>query len=97
MGLFRTAGRVAVASSVHGRVQERQRAGRQAQAAPVQPAPVHAAPAPVAAAPAPVAAPAPAKDMDAMIAQLKQLGELRDLGVLSDEEFEGQKAKLLAA
>ena len=31
-----------------------------------------------------------------MIAQLKQLGELRDLGVLSDEEFEGQKAKLLA-
>lgn len=97
MGLFRTATRVAVASSVHGRVQERQRAGRQAQAAAVQPvqaAPVHA-PAPVA--PAPVAAPAPAKDMDAMIAQLKQLAELRDAGVLSDIEFEIQKAKLLAA
>lgn len=95
MGLFRTATRVAVASSVHGRVQERQRAGRQAQAAAaqpvqaVQPAPVHA--------PAPVAAPAPAKDMDAMIAQLKQLAELRDAGVLSDIEFEIQKAKLLAA
>jgi hypothetical protein len=29
------------------------------------------------------------------IAQLERLGELRDKGVLTDEEFEAQKAKLL--
>lgn len=89
MGLFRTASRVAVASSVHGRVQERQRTAREAQVS--APAPVQVQ------APAQPAPPAPAKDMDAMIAQLKQLGELRDLGVLTDAEFESQKALLLAA
>ena len=30
-----------------------------------------------------------------VISQLKQLGELRDAGVLTEEEFAGQKAKLL--
>ena len=30
-----------------------------------------------------------------VINQLKQLGELRDAGVLTEEEFAGQKAKLL--
>jgi len=47
------------------------------------------------AAAAPVAAPAPsggAIDME----QLKQLGELHDSGVLSDEEFAAAKAKVLA-
>jgi hypothetical protein len=33
--------------------------------------------------------------MDDKLAQLKQLGELRDAGVLSDAEFEGQKDKIL--
>jgi hypothetical protein len=33
---------------------------------------------------------------DQTIAQLKQLGELRDSGVLTDAEFEAQKAKILA-
>lgn len=42
-------------------------------------------------APAPAAAPAPDP-----IAQLKQLGELHSQGVLTDEEFAAQKAKLLA-
>jgi hypothetical protein len=32
---------------------------------------------------------------DNMIDQLKQLGELRDSGVLTEEEFAAQKAKLL--
>jgi len=42
------------------------------------------------------AQPAPApSDMDAKIAQLKQLGELREQGVLTDAEFEEQKSRLL--
>jgi len=44
--------------------------------------------------PAPAPAPAPAPDP---IAQLKQLGELHTQGVLTDAEFDAQKAKILAA
>jgi len=33
---------------------------------------------------------------DDKLAQLKELGELRDAGVLTDAEFEAQKAKILA-
>jgi hypothetical protein len=42
--------------------------------------------------PPPAAAPAPAVDP---IAQIKELAELRDQGVLTDEEFAAQKARLL--
>jgi hypothetical protein len=42
--------------------------------------------------PAPAAAPPPQLDM---VDQLKRLGELRDAGVLTEEEFAAQKAKLL--
>jgi Short C-terminal domain len=41
--------------------------------------------------PAPAAAPAPDP-----LEQLKQLGELKASGVLTDAEFEAQKAKILA-
>jgi hypothetical protein len=42
------------------------------------------------------APPAPAAPSQAdVISQLKQLGELRDAGVLTEEEFAAQKAKLL--
>ena len=34
---------------------------------------------------------------DPLLEKLKQLGELRDSGVLTDEEFAAQKARLLAA
>jgi hypothetical protein len=34
--------------------------------------------------------------MDDKIAQLKELGELKAQGILTDAEFEAQKAKLLA-
>ena len=44
---------------------------------------------------APAAAPAPADDMSAKVEQLKQLAELKDQGILTDEEFAAQKAKLL--
>ena len=43
----------------------------------------------------PAAAPRPATGTDVTIGQLKQLDELRDQGILTDEEFEVQKAKVL--
>jgi Short C-terminal domain len=46
-------------------------------------------------APAPAPAPATAPQTD-IVAQLKQLGDLKTAGVLSDEEFQTAKAKLLA-
>jgi membrane protease subunit (stomatin/prohibitin family) len=42
----------------------------------------------------PQAAPPPAADP---IDRLKELGELRDSGVLTEEEFQAQKAKVLAS
>jgi len=39
---------------------------------------------------------APSQDTDDLIEQLDKLGKLRDSGVLTDAEFEAQKAKLLA-
>jgi hypothetical protein len=43
--------------------------------------------------PPPAAAPAP--DMDAKLAQLKELGALKEAGVLTDFEFETQKNRIL--
>ena len=87
--LLRTMGRTAViagtASAVGGRVQRRQ-SQRWAQQEQQQ----YEAQQP--AAPAPAAAPA---GEGSMIEQLKQLGELHEQGILTDEEFAAQKAKLL--
>jgi len=59
------------------------------QAAAVQPAPVQTPP------PPPVA---PATGVaDSTIDQLTKLGQLRDAGVLTDEEFAQQKQKLLGS
>lgn len=109
MGLLKTAATVAVASSVHGRIQRRQQnrwaaqdqASTAAMPAPPPP-PQYAAPAhspqayaePVAPPQAPAAQPQPA-DMNERIAQLKQLGELLSAGVLTQAEFEQQKARIL--
>jgi hypothetical protein len=41
--------------------------------------------------------PAPGDDMDAKIDQLKQLGELKTQGVLTEEEFEAQKRRILGS
>jgi hypothetical protein len=41
--------------------------------------------------------PAPADDMDTKLAQLKELGELKTQGVLSDAEFEAQKRRILGS
>jgi hypothetical protein len=45
-------------------------------------------------APPPVAAPPPAPQTD-VVDQLRRLGELRDAGILTEDEFTAQKAKLL--
>jgi hypothetical protein len=41
--------------------------------------------------------PPPADDMDTKIDQLRQLGELKTQGVLSEAEFEAQKARVLGS
>jgi hypothetical protein len=46
-------------------------------------------------APPPAAAPAPAAPAEDTYTQLKQLGELHEQGILTDEEFAAQKAKIL--
>jgi hypothetical protein len=100
MGILKTAVAVGVASSVHGRVQRRQqqRWAAQDQAAAAAPPSAPAAPPPQAyAAPPPQvpAAPAPPADMSARLEQLKQLGELMQAGILTEAEFQQQKARIL--
>jgi hypothetical protein len=108
VGLLKTAATVAVASSVHGRIQRRQQNRWAAQdqtnaaampapppaqyAAPAHPQQPYAEPAPPPQAPA--AQPQPA-DMNERIAQLKQLGELLSAGVLTQAEFDQQKTRIL--
>ena len=88
-GVARTAVIAGTATSVSNRVSRRQgqRWAQQEEAQQAQQAP----PAPVAAAPA-----APASG-ESMIDQLKELGELKAQGILTEEEFAAQKAKLLNA
>ena len=98
MGLLKAAATVAVASSVHGRVQRRQQnrwAAQDQASMPAPPPPAqYAAPAqPQQAYAEPV--PAQPVDMSDRIAQLKQLGELLSAGVLTQAEFDQQKARIL--
>lgn len=93
-GVARTAAVAGTATAVSNRVSRRQ-AGRWAQQdyeqQQQQYAQRQAAP-PAPAAPPPAAAP---DDMTWKIEQLKQLGDLKAQGVLTDEEFERQKRLLL--
>ena len=92
-GVARTAVVAGTATAVSGRVSRRQQ-GRWA--AKEEAAAAEAAPAPAQYQEAPPAPPAPAApSTDDKLAQLKQLGELRDAGVLTEAEFEGQKGKIL--
>jgi len=84
-GMARTAVVAGTATAVSNRVSRRQ-GERWAQ----QDAPAYQEQAPAYQEPAPAAAPAPDP-----IAQLKELGQLHEQGVLTDEEFAAQKAKLL--
>lgn len=85
-GVARTAVIAGTATHVSNNVSRRQANRWAEQEAQQQP---QYAPAPVAAAPAPAA---PAADP---IEQLKELAALKDQGILTEEEFAAQKAKLL--
>lgn len=94
-GVARTAAIAGTASAVSGRVHKHQR-DKWAQQA--QPAPQYTAAPPQYAAPPPAApqpAPAAAGGTDDVIAQLEKLGQLKAAGVLTEAEFDAQKAKLL--
>jgi hypothetical protein len=88
--VLRTVGRTAViagtASAVAGRVNRHQQSKWSEQEAQAQQA-----------APPPAAAPEPAgDDSDDLINKLKELANLKDQGILTDAEFDAQKAKILA-
>jgi hypothetical protein len=87
-GMARTAVVAGTATAVSNRVSRRQ-ANRWASQEP-QYEQQYAPP------PAPPAPPAPAAGTDDVIAQLEKLGDLRANGILTDAEFEQQKARLLA-
>ncbi|MFK0043583.1 SHOCT domain-containing protein [Streptomyces sp. NPDC090741] len=92
-GVARTAVVAGTATAVSNRVSRRQ-AGRWAQQNEPQQAAQEPPPPPPAPAPPPAAA--PGDDMSTRIEQLKQLGDLKAQGLLTDEEFAAEKAKLLA-
>ncbi|MGW0554191.1 SHOCT domain-containing protein [Streptomyces sp. NPDC002926] len=86
-GVARTAVVAGTATAVSNRVSRRQ-AGRWAQQDDQQQA--------QAAAPAPAAPPpSPEDEMSSKIDQLKQLGDLKAQGVLTEEEFAAEKRKIL--
>jgi hypothetical protein len=86
-GIARTAAIAGTATAVSNRVSRRQ-GNRWAQQEQQQ-----AQQQPQYAAPPPAAAP-PARDQ---VAQLKDLAELKSSGILTDAEFDAQKAKILAS
>ena len=89
-GVARTAVIAGTATAVSGRVSRRQRgrwaAKEQAAAPPAQGPPAQEPPPPT---------PATGSDMGAKLAQLKDLGALKEQGILTDAEFEVQKDKIL--
>ena len=95
-GVARTAVIAGTASAVNGRVQRRQAerfAGRDAQIyanraqayEQTMPPPQEAPPAP------------PSTGRSDTLAQLRQLGELKAQGILTEEEFAAEKAKILGS
>ena len=87
-GMARTAVVAGTATAVSGRVQRRQSQRWAAQEAPPQ---AYAEPPP----PAPAAA-APAAAPENRVDQLKDLAALKQQGVLTEQEFEAEKARILA-
>ena len=89
-GIVRTAAVAGTATAVSNRVSRRQaqRWGQQDAAYYDEPEPTYAAPAP---------GPAPAAPAADPIHQLKELAALKQQGILTDDEFAAQKAKILGA
>lgn len=97
-GVARTAVVAGTASAVSGRVQRRQAekfAARDQQIAANRGAGYAAGAQSTAAAAAPAPPPAPAPAQPDPMTQIKQLAELRDQGILTEEEFSAKKAQLL--
>jgi Short C-terminal domain len=89
-GVARTAVIAGTATTVSNRVSRRQGqkwAAQEAEAAP--PPQQDAAP--------PPAAPPPAAGGDDRLEQLKELGALKEQGVLTEEEFAAEKARILGS
>ena len=91
-GVARTAVVAGTATAVSGRVSRRQQGrwaakDQQAQEQQEYDEPPQQAP--------PAAAPPADDDMDSKLAQLKELGALKEQGVLTDAEFAVQKDKIL--
>lgn len=85
-GVARTAVVAGTATAVSNRVSRRQGERWQQQAAEQAPQQEYAAPPPASAAP-----------QESSITQLKELAELKDQGILTEEEFAAQKAKILGS
>jgi hypothetical protein len=86
-GMVRTAAVAGTATAVSGGVRRRQEARWAQQEAPQYQQASPAAP----------AAPPAAESGTSVIDQLKELGELKSQGILTEEEFAAQKAKLLGS
>lgn len=86
-GVARTAVVAGTATAVSNRVSRRQQGRWAEQSPPEQPAPSQEAP--------PTTQPQDSRASD--LARLKELGELKESGVLTDAEFEEQKRKILSA
>jgi hypothetical protein len=89
-GVARTAVIAGTATAVSNRVSRRQ-AGRWAEQEQAQASEQQATYA------QPASAPPPASAMDDKLDQLKQLGELKTQGVLTEQEFEAQKSRILGS
>lgn len=87
-GMARTAVVAGTASAVSGRVQRRQnQRWAQQDAGPYEPQQQYAAP--------PPPPPAPAAGGEDRVQQLKDLAALKEQGVLTDQEFASEKARIL--
>ena len=89
-GVVRTAAVAGTATAVSNRVSR-----RQAQRWSAQESPAHGEPQPTNAAPAAAAPPTATTQAPDPIEQLTQLAALKDQGILTDEEFAAQKARIL--
>lgn len=94
-GVARTAVVAGTATAVSGRVQRRQAEKYASRDAQIYAEREQAYQQQTYQQPAPAPAPAPAASEGDVIEQLQKLGDLHAQGILTDEEFAAQKAKLL--
>jgi Short C-terminal domain len=90
-GIVRTAAVAGTATAVSNRVSRRQGQRWAAQEAPAPPPQQYAAP------PPPAAAPQPAAGGEDRVAKLKDLADLKQQGILTEEEFASEKARILGS